>query len=110
MADAVDAQATLEATLKDEIVRMYQDVADNLEGEFHFSTDVTRPSASATLPNGSTGRRGVRWFRLRVSATRTSGAICGRERPSWTSGAERGWTQSLLHGVLDRQAGCLGLI
>ena len=37
MADAVDAQATLEATLKDEIVHMCQDVADNPEGEFHFS-------------------------------------------------------------------------
>jgi SAM-dependent methyltransferase len=36
MTDAVDAQASLEATLKNEIVRMYQDVADNPEGEFHF--------------------------------------------------------------------------
>ena len=36
MTDAVDAQASLEATLKDEIVRMYQDVADNPEAEFHF--------------------------------------------------------------------------
>ena len=36
MTNAVDAQASLEATLKDEIVRMYQDVADNPEGEFHF--------------------------------------------------------------------------
>jgi len=36
MNDPIDAQETLEATLKDEIVRMYQDVADNPEGEFHF--------------------------------------------------------------------------
>jgi SAM-dependent methyltransferase len=36
MTDAADAQASLEATLKDEIIRMYQDVADNPEGEFHF--------------------------------------------------------------------------
>ena len=36
MTDAVDAQASLEAVLKDEIVRMYQDVADNPDGEFHF--------------------------------------------------------------------------
>jgi SAM-dependent methyltransferase len=36
MTDAVDAQASLEAVLKDEIIRMYEDVADNPEGEFHF--------------------------------------------------------------------------
>jgi SAM-dependent methyltransferase len=36
MTDAANAQASLEATLKDEIVRMYQDVADNPDGEFHF--------------------------------------------------------------------------
>jgi SAM-dependent methyltransferase len=36
MTDAADAQASLEAVLKDEIVRMYQDVADNPEHEFHF--------------------------------------------------------------------------
>lgn len=36
MTDAADAQAPLEAVLKDEIVRMYQEVADNPSGEFHF--------------------------------------------------------------------------
>jgi arsenite methyltransferase len=36
MTDAVAAQEALEAVLKDEILRMYQDVADNPEGEFHF--------------------------------------------------------------------------
>jgi SAM-dependent methyltransferase len=36
MAEAVDAQAPLEALLKDEIVRMYQEVADHPEHEFHF--------------------------------------------------------------------------
>jgi arsenite methyltransferase len=36
MVDAADAQASLEATLKDEIIRMYQEVADNPDGEFHF--------------------------------------------------------------------------
>lgn len=36
MSDAAEAQASLEGFLKDEIVRMYQDVADNPEGEFHF--------------------------------------------------------------------------
>jgi len=34
--DAADAQTPLEATLKDEIVRMYQEVADNPGKEFHF--------------------------------------------------------------------------
>ena len=36
MTDTIEAQASLEAVLKDEIIRMYQDVADNPEGEFHF--------------------------------------------------------------------------
>jgi len=36
MLDAVDAQAPLEAVLKDEILRMYQEVADNPDAEFHF--------------------------------------------------------------------------
>ncbi len=36
MTDAVAAQESLEAVLKDEIIRMYQDVADNPEGEYHF--------------------------------------------------------------------------
>ncbi len=36
MNDTVDAQASLEAVLKDEILRMYQEVADNPDGEFHF--------------------------------------------------------------------------
>jgi arsenite methyltransferase len=34
--DSADAQATLEAVLKDEIIRMYQEVADDPAGEFHF--------------------------------------------------------------------------
>jgi arsenite methyltransferase len=36
VSDAVAAQASLEAVLKDEIVRMYQEVADNPGSEFHF--------------------------------------------------------------------------
>ena len=36
MTDAAGAQETLEAMLKDEIVRMYQEVADNPKAEFHF--------------------------------------------------------------------------
>ena len=36
MQDTIDAQASLEATLKDEIIRMYEDVADRPDGEFHF--------------------------------------------------------------------------
>ena len=31
-----EAQAPLEAVLKDEVLRMYQEVADHPEGEFHF--------------------------------------------------------------------------
>ena len=36
MTDTATAQASLEAVLKDEIVRMYQEVADNPKGTFHF--------------------------------------------------------------------------
>ncbi|NIP82042.1 MAG: methyltransferase domain-containing protein [Gemmatimonadetes bacterium] len=36
MADAIEAQASLEGVLKDEILRMYQEVADNPDAEFHF--------------------------------------------------------------------------
>ena len=36
MTDAITAQESLEAVLKDEIIRMYQDVADKPEGEYHF--------------------------------------------------------------------------
>ena len=36
MMDAGTAQASLESVLKDEIIRMYQDVADKPEGEYHF--------------------------------------------------------------------------
>ena len=41
MADTIagsvaDHQASLEATLKDEILRMYEEVADQPDGEFHF--------------------------------------------------------------------------
>jgi len=36
MTDAAGAQSSLEATLKDEIVRMYQEVADNPKAEFYF--------------------------------------------------------------------------
>jgi SAM-dependent methyltransferase len=34
--DAADAQGSLEAVLKDEIIRMYEEVADNPDHEFHF--------------------------------------------------------------------------
>lgn len=36
MSGVADAQAPLEAVLKDEILRMYQEVADQPEGTFHF--------------------------------------------------------------------------
>ncbi len=36
MTNSVEAQASLEAVLKDEIINMYQEVADNPNGEFHF--------------------------------------------------------------------------
>jgi arsenite methyltransferase len=36
MLDAAEAQASLEGVLKDEIIRMYQEVADSPDAEFHF--------------------------------------------------------------------------
>ena len=36
MTDAIDAQASLESALKDEIIRMYEEVAENPEADFHF--------------------------------------------------------------------------
>ena len=33
---AADTQESLEADLKGEIIRMYQEIADNPHGEFHF--------------------------------------------------------------------------
>jgi SAM-dependent methyltransferase len=36
MTNAADAQASLESVLKDEIIRMYEEVADNPDAEFHF--------------------------------------------------------------------------
>jgi len=36
MHNAADAQTSLEAVLKDEIIRMYEEVADNPTAEFHF--------------------------------------------------------------------------
>lgn len=36
MTDSADAQASLEGVLKDEILKMYQEVADNPDAEFHF--------------------------------------------------------------------------
>lgn len=36
LVDAIEAQESLEGVLKDEIIRMYQEVADSPEGEFHF--------------------------------------------------------------------------
>ena len=36
MHNAADAQASLEAVLKDEIIRMYEEVADDPTAEFHF--------------------------------------------------------------------------
>ncbi len=36
MTGVADSQASLEADLKQEILRMYQEVADQPEGEFHF--------------------------------------------------------------------------
>jgi SAM-dependent methyltransferase len=60
MTDQIEAQASLEEVLKDEIIRMYQDVAENPEGEFHFfhgpkATELFEydPEALASAPEGA---------------------------------------------------------
>lgn len=82
MSDAAEAQASLEAFLKDEIVRMYEDVADIPDGEFHFfhgrqaaelfSYPLLEESGfsrvkSAVVPN----------FRFRKEVTQNSGEADG---------------------------------
>ena len=44
---AIDAQESLEAVLKDEILRMYEEVANDPDGDFHFFTG--RDAAARTL-------------------------------------------------------------
>ena len=54
MTDPVNVQASLELTLKDEIVRMYQEVANNPTGESHFfhGRDAARLFGLMTAGNG----------------------------------------------------------
>jgi SAM-dependent methyltransferase len=50
MIDAIEAQAALEGVLKDEILRMYGEVADNPDGEFHFLHGRAAAEAFAYAP------------------------------------------------------------
>jgi hypothetical protein len=72
--EAADKQSSLEADLKDEIIRMYQEVADHPDGEFHFFTAARPQNCLAMRPSGSTARPRARSRRLRGSETRTSAA------------------------------------
>ena len=59
MTGIAEAQASLEAVLKDEILRMYQEVADQPESTFHFY-HRQRPEALGLLNRwGSPGGRDV---------------------------------------------------
>ncbi len=99
MTDAVEAQESLEEFLKDEIIRMYQDVADHPEGEFHFFHG--RQAAELfgyqsdwldQAPSGAVASfAGV--------GTRTSAATSSPVRRFSTWGAEPGSTRSSLRGV-----------
>lgn len=59
MTGLAEAQTSLEGVLKDEIVRVYQEVADKPESAFRFSMAGQRRSCSAMHPNGSTAHRSV---------------------------------------------------
>lgn len=50
LSDTIDAQAPLEGVLKDEILRMYQEVADHPDGEFHFLHGREAAEAFGYLP------------------------------------------------------------
>jgi len=71
MTTAADTQASLEADLKDEIIRMYQEVADHPDGEFHF---FSRPRGSRTVRLcAPVARRGV---------PGRCCVVCGRRKPA----------------------------
>ena len=78
MSGIADSQASLEAVLKDEIIRMYQEVADQPEGTFHFYH----------------GRRPEPWRPLQGSEIPTSAASSNRGRPCSISAVGQGWMPS----------------
>lgn len=74
MTEGAEAQASLEAALKDEILRMYQEVADNPRTEFHFYHGREPPSCSIIPLTGWTARPLRPSLRSRASAIHISGA------------------------------------
>ena len=105
MTGVADTQAPLEAVLKDEILRMYQEVADNPRAPFTSSTAGRRRSCSATRRNGSIERRPAPWRPSQGSGIRTSAATCNRERRCSISAVGRGWMPSSPPGTWAQAAG-----
>ncbi len=60
MTVSVDSQASLEGALKDEIIRMYQEVVENPGAEFHFFQGREPRSFSSTNRDGLIAHRTAR--------------------------------------------------
>lgn len=89
-------QAPLEGVIKGEVLRMYQEVAEHPDAEFHFYHGRVAAELfgyeRAWLDRAP--RRRARWRRSPESATRTCGAGSSRVRPYSTSVAARASTAS----------------
>ena len=105
MTEVADTQASLEAVLKDEIIRMYQDVADNPDSQFHFFHGREAAELFDYAPNGSSGPRLPPSPRSPGSATRISAPTSSPARRCSTWAAEPGSTRSSLPGAWARVAG-----
>jgi len=68
MTGVADTQAPLEAVLKDEILRMYQAVADQPESTFHFFHGREAAELFATSPTSAVRARPVSHFPAHGSA------------------------------------------
>ncbi len=91
MTGLANDQTSLEAALKDEIIRMYQEVADNWRAPSISTTAGRRRSFSVKSPTGSTGHHPVRWPRSQGWEIHMSGATCRWGRPSSTWGVVPAW-------------------
>jgi hypothetical protein len=73
MTDTAAAHVSLETVLNDEIVRMYQEVADNPKGTFHFFHGREAAEAGFTRIRSAV----VPQFRFRKESTQNSAEAYG---------------------------------
>jgi len=91
-----EEQAPLEGVIKGEVLRMYQEVAEHPEGEFHFYH----------------GRRAAEMFGYASDwlDRAPGGAACSPVRWCWTWAVAPGSTASSPRGRWDQRAGSAGWI